>query len=106
MKKIPGFFVTTSLEKYAKKFMLEAWNEHKWIYDHIADEWYTPEEFKHKWELLLTQYNTERYILRSPFEGWGDALEKIAFYVERSEKLKAKIEGYYDMDLKRKSRGP
>ncbi|PPL00115.1 hypothetical protein CLV26_109278, partial [Parapedobacter indicus] len=38
--------------------MLEAWNEHKWIYDHIADEWYTPEEFKHKWELLLTQYNT------------------------------------------------
>ncbi|SFC80334.1 hypothetical protein SAMN05421747_1292 [Parapedobacter composti] len=90
------------LYKQVKKLLLEAWNKHQWIYDKLEDKWYTPEEFKAQWKLLVTDYNLRRYETREPYLGWKESLERIDRQLKAADDFRRKIEAYYKMDLKRK----
>ena len=56
------------------------------------DVWYTPEEFKAKWKLLVTDYNLNRFVARSPEFGIAESLENLRRALARAEKCK-KIAG-------------
>ncbi len=90
------------IPKAVKQLMLDAWNKQQWIYDQLTDEWYTPEEFKAKWALLVTDYNLGRFVARSPDLGISESLETLRKALERAEAFHAKLKGYYEVTLGRK----
>ncbi|PPK98239.1 hypothetical protein SAMN05444682_11824 [Parapedobacter indicus] len=82
--------------------LLDAWNKQQWIYDQLDNAWYTPEEFKTKWKLLVTDHNLNRFVARSPEFGIAESLENSRRALERAEELHKKLQGYYEVELRRK----
>lgn len=93
---------TGSIPKAVKQLMLDAWNKQQWIYDRLDDKWYTPEEFKTKWSVLVTDYNLGRFVARSPELGIAESLERLRRELERAEEFQKKLEAYYEVGLRRK----
>ncbi|WP_188506412.1 hypothetical protein [Parapedobacter pyrenivorans] len=93
---------TESIPKAVKQLMLDAWNKQQWIYDRLDDKWYTPEEFKTEWTVLVTAYNLERFVARSPELGIAESLETLRRALERAEEFHKKLQGYYEVGLRRK----
>lgn len=77
---------TELIPKAVKRMLLDAWNKQQWIYDQLDNAWYTPEEFKAKWKLLVTDYNLNRFVARSPEFGIAESLENLRCALERAEK--------------------
>ena len=82
--------------------LLDAWNKQQWIYDQLDDKWYTPEEFKTEWTVLVTDYNLDRFTARSPEFGISESLERLRRELERAEELHKKLQGYYEVGLRRR----
>ncbi len=82
--------------------MLDAWNKQQWIYDRLDDKWYTPEEFKTEWTVLVTAYNLDRFVTRSPELGIAESLGRLRRELERAEQFHKKLQGYYEVGLRRK----
>jgi hypothetical protein len=93
---------TETIPKAVKRMLLDAWNKQQWIYDQLDDAWYTPEEFKAKWKLLITDYNLNRFVARSPELGIAESLENLRRALERAEEFHKKLQGYYEVGLRRK----
>lgn len=93
---------TESIPKAVKQLMLDAWNKQLWIYDRLDDKWYTPEEFKTEWTVLVTAYNLDRFVARSPELGIAESLESLRRALERAEEFHKKLQAYYEVGLKRK----
>lgn len=94
---------TETIPKAVKRMLLDAWNKQQWIYDQLDNAWYTPEEFKAKWKLLVTDYNLNRFVARSPEFGIAESLENLRRALERAEELHKKLQGYYEVGLRRRT---
>jgi len=92
------------MPREVKKLLLAAWNNHQWIYDRLDGKWFTPEEFKAEWHIHVTTHNINRYMARSPELGIAESLENLRRVLERTVELHKKLQGYYEVELRRKKK--
>lgn len=87
----------------------DAWHSGCWIQDNQTFQWYTPEEFKSRWEDVYVDDrrngdNIKRFSVRDPMAGERVLKKKMRDAMADYLKFRTKMEDYYIFELKQKNR--